>query len=149
MNDHLDPVAPPADVYAVIDALLDGHAVEPNAIRHALADPDVRDYFVDTLVVRQLARAAEAPGVTAPPPTMFHTKAGARARWLAAGVLLVICTAAGFAIGEERGARAAGTDDGTFVEVQAVLESAPQAPEPTRVIQLTPGINWTPATEGR
>jgi hypothetical protein len=149
MTDHLDHVPAPEGAYAVLDALLDGRPVQPQALRSALADADARDYFVDALVVRQMTRDAEE-GAGSGAPSTFRTSGVGRARWLAAGVVLAMCTATAFAIGQERGARTAGTvEPGAFVEVQTVSEPVPQAPAPTRVIRLTPGVNWAPATEGQ
>jgi hypothetical protein len=150
MTDHPDHVSAPEGAYAAIDALVDGRPVQPGVLRDALANPDARDYFVDALVLRQMTRDVDGASVTSGVPSSLRTGFMGRARWLAAGVVLALCTATGFAIGQERGARAVdAAESGAFVEVQTVMDFEPQAPSPTRVIRLTPGVNWTSATEGR
>ena len=54
-----EPTAPEpvAEPYAVVEAFLDGEAVDPQRLRHALDEPAVRDHLVDLLVLREGVRA--------------------------------------------------------------------------------------------
>jgi len=49
-----------------IDALLDGEPVDKEALRAALAKATTRDYLVDALLLRQLAREAGPSRFVAP-----------------------------------------------------------------------------------
>jgi hypothetical protein len=120
-----------------IDALLDGEAVEKEALRRVLGDSAARDYLVEALLLRQLAREME--------PRRFVVPARPRplargARWLAAGVVLVLGTSAGYVYGQR--AQGALMSPGS-VEVILDDRPLPDAPEPTRIIRFEPGVNWT------
>jgi hypothetical protein len=126
-----------------IDALLDGEAVEKDALRHALEDAAARDYLVDALLLRQLTRDLE--------PRRFMAPARPRplvrgARWLAAGVVLVLGTTVGYVYGQR--AQSALVSPGS-VEVVLGDRLAPQAPEPTHIIRFEPGVNWTSDTRSK
>ena len=54
----LEPVAEP---YAVVEAFLDGEAVDPGKMRRALDEPGVRYHQVDLLVAYPAAQACKAP----------------------------------------------------------------------------------------
>jgi hypothetical protein len=134
MDDRGDFPAP----HLEIDALLDGEAVDRHALRAALDDPAARDYLVEALLLRQIAREME-PSRFVIPGTRRGPLVGA-ARWLAAGVILAIGLGAGYAYGQ--GSRARTTSTGS-VEVVLDAPARPPAPEPTRSIRFEPGVNWT------
>lgn len=127
--------------YAVVEALLDGEAVDPRTLRRALDEPAVRDHLVELLVLREGVRMT-TPSVWTDP----RATAAARLRWLAAAAAVFVALTAGYYAGQRtviasselRGAE-------TFVAV----ESAPPAPKPTEVIRLQPGVNWTEGPAGK
>jgi hypothetical protein len=124
-----------------IDALVDGELVDRHALRSALNDEAARDYLVETLILRQLARDME--------PTRFAIPGAPRGRllrgtrWLAASVILVVGASVGYVYGH--GSRARAVSPG-LVEVVLDNRPAPPAPEPTRLIRFEPGVNWTSGT---
>jgi hypothetical protein len=147
-NDGDRSPAPPADDASAelltIDALLDGEPVDRHALRSALDDAGARDYLVEALVLRQMAREMG--------PTRFVIPAAPRGavvrrlRWVAAGVIVAVSAGAGYAYG--KGSRG---DDGVDGDFEVVLDSrpAPAAPEPTRTIRFEPGVNWTAGDRSR
>lgn len=147
VTDRSDSTDRPPGLLA-IDALLDGELVDQQTLRSALNDESARDYLVEALILRQLAREME-------PADLGSTGHGSRervaiagaprgrllrgARWLAAGVVLVIGAGAGYVFGQGSRVQAAPG----FVEVVLDNRAAPPAPEPTRLIRFEPGVNWT------
>jgi hypothetical protein len=126
-------------VYGEIDALLDGEVVDRTALRAMLDDPAARDYFVDALALRQLAREME--------PGQFIPTRGSRSlmtrvvQWAAAVAILIAGAGAGYLYGH-RGTVALPSSSSGSLEV-TVTPPPPLAPEPTRSIRFEPGVNWT------
>ena len=117
-----------------IDAFLDGETVEPAALDAALAASEGRAYLIDALAIRQLM--SEAPAPVAPArrrPTLLFS---ARAAVLALGLVGL-----GYAVG----ARTT-TPEAIAVPTSSAENVAP--PEPTRVIELKPGVNWQESKGG-
>jgi RNA polymerase sigma-70 factor (ECF subfamily) len=142
LYDHELP-APPLPPIAIIDALLDGEAVDKQLLRHALDDAEGRDYLVDALALRQLTRDMAPltyviPGVTRSP--MLR-----RVRWMAAAVVLVASAAGGYAWGQHD----APIQAASVEAVTLPSSSTPEAPAPTKVIRLEPGVNWTDHVGGQ
>ena len=142
MTDHeataAEPVAPP---YAVVEAFLDGESIDPGALRLALEQREVRDHFVDLLVLRQGVRDM-VPG-----DWTGNARPSERARrtaWLAAAAAVLMSLTAGYYTGQRTVSAAGSQGVGTMV----VAESTPAAPQPTQVIKLQPGVNWTDVAGG-
>jgi hypothetical protein len=137
-EDEQDSDAPGALTgYSEIDALLDGEAVDRKSLRSALDDSAARDYLLDALLLRQLTRDM-GPARFAARATPRGSLAGG-ARWIAAGLILVIGASVGYVQGQrsERPLAARGS-------VEVVLDDMPRpAPEPTTRIRFEPGVNWT------
>ena len=133
-----DPIAEP---YAVVEAFLDGEAVDPTKLRHALDEPGVRDHLVDLLVLREGVRALTPGSWTS---TVAAT-GGSRLRWLAAAAAVLVALSAGYYTGQ-RTVAASETRGG---ETMVAVESAPAPPRPTQVIKLEPGVNWTDSPAGK
>jgi hypothetical protein len=135
--DQVDPA------FAVVEAFLDGERVDAQTLKHALADADAREHFVDLLALR------EAVGSMAPGAWSADGRAGARphVRWFAAAAAVVLSLTAGYFAGQ----RAVASTEPPASSVQAVIqfERPPAAPAPTQVISLRPGINWTENSGGR
>jgi hypothetical protein len=121
MTDRNDAMTlDPHDPTMVVEALLDGEPVTASDLRAALADPAAREHLVDLLVLR----AAVGLAGTAVPSAATGARRGGRLRWLAAAAALVLSLSAGYLAGQRF------------------------APAPTRVIVLTPGVNWMDRQEG-
>ncbi|MCC7044321.1 MAG: hypothetical protein IT183_10680 [Acidobacteria bacterium] len=128
-------VLPPGRIE--IDALLDGEAVDKEALRLSLDDSGARDYLIDALLLRQITRDMGprhyvAPGI---PRSPFARSM----RWLAASVLLATGAGGGYLYGQQSVPVATSS-----FEV-AVDAGPPVAPEPTQVIRFEAGVNWTRA----
>ena len=133
-----DPVAAP---YAVVEAFLDGEAVDPRVLRAALDDGAIRDHLVDLLVLREGVRATTPDGWNgARRPTASPL------RWLAAAAALIVALTAGYYTGQRTIVASSEPRGG---EAFAAVESAPAAPKPTDVIRLQRGVNWTEGPAGK
>lgn len=132
----------PHDPAIVVEALLDGERVAAGDLRAALEDPAAREHFVDLLVLRAAVGVAEA----AVPSTWTAAPRHRKVRWLALAAALVISLSAGYGAG-----RQAAPVPAVAATVEAVVQASdtPVAPAPTRVITLTPGVNWVDRQEGR
>ena len=142
MTDHIETNEPVPELHGIIEAFLDGEAVDPAMLRAALADEAARDHFVDLLAIRGLLRGVDAVA----PGAANQTPGGRpRARWLAAAAALVVSLTAGYVAGQ----RAMASTGGSTVEAVVVGGGTPDAPQPTRSIRFTPGVNWTDRPGGR
>ena len=133
-----EPVAAP---YAVVEAFLDGESIDPGALRLALEQREVRDHFVDLLVLRQGVRDM-VPGAWT--GMARPSQRAGRMAWFAAAAAVLMSLTAGYYTGQRTVSAAGSQGIGTMV----VAESAPAAPQPTRVIKLQPGVNWTDVPGG-
>jgi hypothetical protein len=133
-----DPVAEP---YAVVEAFLDGEAVDPRRLRHALDEPGLRDHLVDLLVLREGVRRITPGGWTSTPAAA----AASRVRWLAAAAAVLVALSAGYYTGQ----RTVVASESFGGETVVAVESAPSPPTPTQVIRLEPGVNWTDSPAGK
>jgi len=133
-----EPVAEP---YAVVEAFLDGEAVDPRRLRHALDEPGVRDHLVDLLVLREGVRRITPASWS----SSRATTGGTRLRWLAAAAAVLVALSAGYYTGQRTVTASESPGGETFV----AFESAPAPPNPTQVIKLEPGVNWTNGPAGK
>jgi hypothetical protein len=114
------------DSRAVLSALLDREAVDPDELARVLEAPEARALLVDFVRLRRELAIdlddgvhALAIGVT----PVARTSQGARwLRPLAAALLLTAAGAGGMWLGEQR------------------REDRP--PQPSRVVSFTPGVDW-------
>jgi hypothetical protein len=133
-----EPVAEP---YAIVEAFIDGEAVDPRSLRRALDEPGVRDHLVDLLVLREGVRA-----ITPASWTSTHAATGgSRLRWLAAAAAVLVALSAGYYTGQ----RTVAASEPRGGETMVAVESAPAPPTPTQVIKLEPGVNWTDGMAGK
>ena len=133
-----DPIAEP---YAVVEAFLDGEAVDPLKLRQALEEPGVRDHLVDLLVLREGVRTMTPASWT----STHAATAGSRLRWLAAAAAVLVALSAGYYTGQ----RTVVASESFGGETVVAVESAPAPPTPTQVIKLEPGVNWTDGPAGK
>ena len=126
-------------LHDVIAAFADDEAVDPAALKQALATAEGRDALIDVLVLRGMF-GAPATARSAPQPAVRAT--GVLRRWLTIAALVALGAAGGFAIGVRRAPlpapnvivdNAAPTPDSGTVT---------PAPAPTRVIHLRTGVDW-------
>ena len=138
-----EPTAPEpvAEPYAVVEAFLDGEAVDPRKLRHALDEPAVRDHLVDLLVLREGVRAI-TPGSWS---SSRAAAGGSRLRWLAAAAAVLMALSAGYYTGQ----RTVVASEPRGGETIVAVESAPAPPKPTQVIRLERGVNWTDGPAGK
>jgi hypothetical protein len=113
-----------------IDAFLDGERVAPPALEAALAAAEGRAYLIDVLALRQLM--SDAPAEAVPPAR----RGPARLFYARAAVVALGLLGLGYAAGATRTA----PPESAVIETNSAQGIA--APEPTRVIELTPGVNW-------
>jgi hypothetical protein len=127
----------------IVDMLVDGKAVDKSALRDALNDAATRDYFIDVLLLRQLA-VDMAPN-TFRAEARSLTPAARLLRWSAVAVVALTTAVAGYTLGREH------TAPRTFSESRTVEAARPSvpAPEPTSTIRFEPGKNWISSMEGQ
>ena len=143
MTDHIETNEPVPELHGIIEAFLDGEAVDPAMLRAALADAAARDHFVDLLAIRGVVSGMDA---VAPGAANQRPGGRPRARWLAAAAALLVTLTAGYIAGQRA---MASTGGGSTVEAVVVGGGTPDAPQPTRSIRFTPGVNWTDTPGGR
>ena len=143
MTDHIETNEPVPELHGIIEAFLDGEGVDPTMLRAALADEAARDHFVDLLAIRGLLSGMD---VVAPDAVNRMPGVRPRARWLAAAAALVVSLTAGYVAGQRA---MASTETASTVEAVVVVGGTPDAPQPTRSIRFTPGVNWTDTPGGR
>ena len=115
-------------IESTIDAFVDGETVDPAALDAALAAAEGRAYLIDALAMRQLL--SDGPAAVAPVRRPRAPLSYARA---AAVVLALV--GLGYAAGVRTPPR-----EPLVVPASSAQSAAP--PEPTRVIELQPGVNW-------
>jgi hypothetical protein len=146
MTDQIEIGEPVArHSHLILEALLDGERVDPAELKEALADPAARDHFVDLLTLREAVGRLDAIVLNA------ARNRGVGSAWrpkrLAAAAAIVLASlTTGYFVGQRVLAQSI---DPPTVEAVVELNGAPPAPQPTRSIALTPGVNWTDSPGGR
>jgi hypothetical protein len=130
-----------APALAVIDAFIDGEAIDVPALRAALDEPEARDYLAELLTLREAVRTTAPSSWSVP-----ARRSTRRWRWLATAAALAMSLTAGYVSGQRR---APAQPAPANVETAMDSGSVPAAPLPTEVIALRPGINWTESSGGR
>jgi hypothetical protein len=123
------------DVMDVIEAFVDGEAINPPELKRALADDRGRDYLIDLLALRAVVGGPATARLVTVAAVPVRAGAGVRwARWLpAAAAVALIGGITGYVAGTRSAASASPT---------ATMLVVPSAPAPTRVIQLRNGVDW-------
>ena len=117
----------------IIDAFIDGESVDTPSLEAALAAADGRAYLFDALALRRLMQDATPESTAAAPAAPVRSRTVTfYARAAVVGIGLV-------ALGYAAGSRDRVV---TVIEQPTPNAQAEAAPEPTRVIELTPGVNW-------
>jgi hypothetical protein len=129
------------DVLDVIEAFVDGEAIDPAELKRALTDDRGRDYLIDLLALRAVVGGpATARSLTAAAEPAFAGVRFAWARWLPAAAAIALI---GGITGYVAGTRSAASPSPT-----ATMLVVPSAPAPTRVIQLRNGVDWNEKAGG-
>jgi hypothetical protein len=110
-----------------ISAFIDNEPFDARALADALSTPDGRELLIDLIALRHVVAADPAVESHGAPRTTHS-------RWR---MLAMAATIAGLALG---GGYVAGQRSGA----KAVVSSIDAPPAPTKVIELTPGVNWHP-----
>ena len=130
------------EIRSTIDAFADGEAVDPGALKDALATPEGRDYLVDVLVLRQVVLHESSPVRS---PAVGPMAAIPRRRWWpAVAALAGIAMMGGYYAGRQMTPAAALP----AAEVAVPIAVPRAAPEPTSVIRLEDSADWTDRSGG-
>jgi hypothetical protein len=144
MPSDLPDSAPQPELLELISAFIDGERVEPEQLKRALELEEGRDYLVDLLTLRE-AIGGLGPFAAVPrKPAPFWTAV----RGTAAAVIVLLSLAGGYIAGHRTSAPPPSAGATSDSQVLAVT-SAPEAPPPTRVIKLQPGVNWSDSAGGK
>jgi hypothetical protein len=135
-------------LHDILDAFVDGEAVDPDALKRALSDPAGRDYVVDAWLLRGLVQDEIASEVAAP-----QTRAiGGMRTWLIAASLAGVCLAGGYVAGARYAGAILPRPVPAAAPSETVASSPPQSfpvPAATRVIRLDMDPNWKESGGGR
>ena len=144
MTSDLPDSAPQPERLEVISIFGVGERVEPEQLKRALELPEGRDYLVDLLTLREaiggLGPFAAVPRKPAPLWTVV--------RGTAAAAIVLLALGGGYIAGHRTSAPPSSAGATSDSQVLAVT-SAPEAPAPTRVIKLQPGVNWSDIAGGK
>jgi hypothetical protein len=117
----------------VVSAFLDDEPFDAGELARALADTDGRALLLDLVALRSLVQPAAAPLTIATlPPQSSAGRSRHTLRWLAAAGVVSLTLTGGYVAGERSAARS----------LAASQAHRDDPPAPTRVITLTPGVNW-------
>ena len=111
-----------------IDAFVDGVTVDPQALDAALASAVGRAYLIDALALRRLMEDDPVAVTEIPRKRTWSPLSLARA-----AVFAIALVGLGYAAGLKQ------VDPAPAVTSN---DDSLRAPEPTRVIELTPGVTW-------
>jgi hypothetical protein len=144
MNNDLPTTETDASALEVISTFIDGERVEPEDLKRALALSEGRDYLIDLLTIREAMGGLGSFAV----PGRGLAPIWKLVRGTAAAAVVLLALAGGYFAGH----RANGSDrtpppsPGSQV---LVVTSVPEAPTPTQVIKLEPGVNWSDTNGGK
>jgi len=141
--------------FEVLDAFVDGELVDPNDVKHALSEPEGRDYLLDAWLLRGVVQEEMATDIATPVPVRAaaprrqpaFAKATAGRSWAVAAAVAGVCLIGGYVVGT-RLPNLLGPAPATPPVATVATPPAPPAPapapvktsfplpSPTRVIQL-------------
>jgi hypothetical protein len=134
--------------HEILDAFVDGEAVDPEALKRALSDPAGRDYLVDAWLLRGLVQDEIASEIAMP-----HTRAsGGLRHWLIAASVAAVCLVGGYLAGARYANVIVPRPSTPAAPPETVTAPAsPSFPVPaaTRVIRLDMDPNWKETGGGR
>jgi hypothetical protein len=124
-----------ADRDEIIDLFVDGERVDSAGLIDALSAAAGRERLVDWLALRQVV-ATDAIIDSSPHQTR-RVRSGRAWRATTLAAAIVASVLAGYVIGQRTSSRLA-----------AVAPASLQAPAPTRIIRLEPGVDWQESAGG-
>jgi hypothetical protein len=144
--------------YEILDAFVDGEAVDPAALKQALYDSAGRDYLVDAWLLRGLVQdELAAESASARPRSASPLRS-----WLIAASLAGVCLVGGYFAGARfasvlgpRSGPAPAESIGTppaqrsAASAPSTASSTAAVPAATRVIRLELDPNWKETVGGR
>jgi hypothetical protein len=133
---------PVPEPFAAIAAFLDGERVDTAALKHALSTDEGRDYLVDVLALRQSAIEMEPVAFPIPPAAQRRRLAG-----VTAAAIAIVASAFGYVVGGQTDPIGRSSASVSSVEAVVDVSMPPQAPEPTEIVRLLSGVNWTTSGE--
>jgi hypothetical protein len=137
--------ADPDPSLLVVESFIDGESVDLEALKDALARPDGREHLVDLLALRETVWATAPRSFTAAERTRTPFERGVRRFAVAAAVILSLTT--GYLAGQGASNQPAESSGVEAIVLEDAVNAAP--PQPTHVIALRPGVNWTETSGGR
>ena len=137
------PTALPDPSLLVVESFIDGEPVDLEALKDALSLAEGREHLADLLALREAVWAMAPRGFATVERKRTAFERSVRRFAVAAGVILSLTT--GYLAGQETAKAPAESSS-----VETIMDAAPAPlPEPTRVITLQPGVNWTETSGGR
>lgn len=133
--------------FEIIDAFVDGEAVDPAALKRALSEPEGRDSLIDAWLLRGVVQDEMALDAITPPR---RAPVPARRPWVIAAAVAGVCLVGGYVAGT-RFPNAVGSRpaEAPPVETTAPPSSSFPLPPATRVIRLELDPAWTSNAGGR
>jgi hypothetical protein len=140
-DDGRESAEPNEQSCLVVAALADGEPVDAAALKVALDDPAVREYLVGLIGLRQ------SVGMLSGPPVQWRERRSVLSRfgWMAAAAAVIVSLTAGYVAGQ----RTVQAAPAPSVETVVHFGGSAEAPKPTRVVTLRPGVNWTEKVGGQ
>jgi len=142
--DSLPPTPSDASLL-VVEAFIDGEAIDLAALKDALAHPEGREHLVELLALREavwtMAPRGYAPAERARRP--FERGV----RWFAVAAAVMLSVTTGYLAGQGAARRPAESSGVEAIVLDHSVNAAP--PLPTHVIPLRSGVNWTETSGGR
>jgi len=132
-------------MHDVIAAFTDGELVDPVELTEALARPDGREHLIDLLALRGLITGQDLENRQRASVRRNRRAVSVVARRvLAAAAVLAIGVLGGFVAGRRLALSPAPSPASAAVAATPAHFVGPSAaPEPTRVIRLENGVDWT------
>lgn len=128
----------------IVEAFIDGEAIDLEALKNALARSESREHLVELLALRDAVWTMAPRGYAATERKPTPLQRGVR--WFAVAASVMLSVATGYIAGHS--ARPAESSGVEAIMLVGDGNVAP-APPPTHVISLRPGVNWTEASGGR
>jgi hypothetical protein len=144
MTTELSDPGTNTDLMETISAFIDGERIEPDQLKRALELPEGRDYLVDLLTLREaISGMGPVVSVARKPRPVWTVMRGT-----AAAAIVLLALAGGYAAGLRVNVPVKRPAPRSETQIIAVT-SPSEAPKPTRVIKLEPGVNWADSKGAR
>ena len=129
----------------VVESFIDGEAIDLDALKNALSSVEGRDYLVELLALREAVWTMAPRGYAPAERTRGPFARGVR--WFAVAAAVTLSVTTGYLAGQGAARRPAESSGVEAIVLDGSVNAAP--PQPTHVIPLRPGVNWTESSGGR